>query len=196
MRKQSVRAPLVRYTELEEQGLVEMLHEGDDLLRLLQERGFICVEGKVTFAPYRLMLDLEKEGIEYQVKSFGFDDLHPNPHSEFSLPHFIDDRITNAEGFREERRIKPPNFVPHHSFNMTFSEAAAYAPFLTENNKNGVLQMIRNFGFVGTDHLSYRLIHNMSLRKTEFMMRSYVDQDAISYEFQLDGFVDDREDAD
>ncbi|KNH32450.1 hypothetical protein [Exiguobacterium acetylicum] len=66
MRKQSVRAPRVRYTELEEQELVEMLHEGDDLLRLLKERGFICVEGKVTFAPYRLMLDLEEEGIEYQ----------------------------------------------------------------------------------------------------------------------------------
>jgi len=34
LREQSVRAPLVRYTELEEQGLVETLYEGDDLLRI------------------------------------------------------------------------------------------------------------------------------------------------------------------
>ncbi|ASI36865.1 hypothetical protein A0126_18800 (plasmid) [Exiguobacterium sp. N4-1P] len=197
MRKQSVRAPrVVRYTELKEQGLVEMLHEGDDLIRLLQERGFICVEGKVTFAPYRLMLELEEERIEYQVKSFGVDDVHVNPHSEFSLPHFIDDRIINVDGFREPRRIKPPNFVPRNIFDMTFSEASAYTPFLTEDNKKGLLQMIRNFGFVGTNHLSYRLVHNLNLRKTEFMMRSYVDHESISYEFQLEGFIDDREDSD
>lgn len=196
VRRQSVRAPIIRYTELEARGLVEALYEGDDLLRLLQERGFICVEGNVRSAPFRLMLGLEQKGIEYQMKSFEHDDFHPNPHSEFSLPYFIDDRSTNEEGFRVAREIKPPRLIPRNPFEITFSEASEMAPFLTKDNRNDVLQMIRTYGFVGTDELSYRLIHHLNLQKVEFMMRSYVDGKNVSYEFQLQSFSDDREDAD
>ncbi|OAN10151.1 hypothetical protein [Exiguobacterium undae] len=47
MRRQSVKAPIIRYTELEERGLVGMRHERNYLLLSLLKRGFICVEGKV-----------------------------------------------------------------------------------------------------------------------------------------------------
>lgn len=196
VRRQSIRAPIIRYTELEETDLIEKLDEGDDLLRLLQERGFIRVEGKANRTPFRLMLELEQEGIEYQMKSFGCDGLHPTPHSEFSLPHFIDDRVMNEEGVRVGRQIKPPHLIPRNPLEITFSEAAEMAPFLTKDNRNGVLQMIRTFGFVGTEELSYRLVQHLSLKKVDFMMRSYVDEEKVTYEFQLHGFIDDREDAD
>ena len=196
MRRQSVTAPIIRYTELEERGLVGMLQKDDDLIRLLLERGFISVEGKGTGAPFSFMEELEKEGIEYQMKSFGLDDLHPNPHSEFNLHHFVDDRVMNQEGFRVAREIKPPQLVPCNPYKITFSEASRLAAFLTKDNRNALLQMIRTYGFVGTDELSYRLIRHLNRKKVEFMMRSYVDGENVSYEFQLQTFIDDREDAD
>ncbi|MGE6707893.1 hypothetical protein [Exiguobacterium artemiae] len=130
------------------------------------------------------------------MKSFGFNDLHPNPHSEFSFPHFVDNRIVNEEGFRDVCEIKPPQLIPRNPYEITFSEASRMAPFLTKDNRKGLLQMIRTYGFVGSDELSYHLVHHLNLRKVEFMMRSYVDGKSVSYEFQLQSFTDDREDVD
>lgn len=60
MRRQSVKAPIIRYTELEERGLAGMLHKGGYLLLSLLERGFISVEGRVISTPFQLMEELEK----------------------------------------------------------------------------------------------------------------------------------------
>ncbi|WP_236624202.1 hypothetical protein [Exiguobacterium antarcticum] len=66
----------------------------------------------------------------------------------------------------------------------------------TSTHTSTLLHTFRTFGFVGTDELPYHLIHHMNRRKVEFMMRTYVDGKNVSYEFQLQSFTDDREDAD
>lgn len=98
--------------------------------------GFAQLTSKNINAITKRVKSLREVGTEYNLRVFQIQ-FGGGEDYEFSLPHFIDDRIMNAEGFREERRIKPPDFVPQNSFDMTFSEAAAYAPFLTENNKTG-----------------------------------------------------------
>lgn len=149
VKRQAVKEPIIRYTKLEQKGLVEKLHPGDDVLRLLQQRGFICVEGKLSVFQFDLLETLEANGIEYQLKSFGFDDLHPNPEIEISLPHFIDDRILLPDGTRGGREIRMPQptyrmFI----YNEPYSVVKKGDAFLYTDERGALTQVLMTCGFV------------------------------------------------
>lgn len=190
MKRQAVKEPIIRYTELERKGLVEKLHPGDDVFRLLQQRGFICVEAKISALQFVLLETLEANGIEYQLKSFGFDDWHPNPKIEISLPHFIDDRVLLPDGTRGGREIRMPQ--PTY---RTFTYDAPYS-VVKERNAFALTQVLKTYGFVaycGSVPLSF--LQRMTRNGFELAMRSY-HENGVEYEIQLHGFIDDREQAD
>ncbi|MDW2886689.1 hypothetical protein [Exiguobacterium artemiae] len=197
MKRQAVKEPIIRYTELERKGLVEKLHPGDDVLRLLQQRGFIYVEGKISAPQFVLLKALEANGIEYQLKSFGFDDGHPNPEIEISLPHFIDDRVLLPDGTRGGREIRMPQ-PTYRTFiyDTPYSVVKKRNAFLHTDERGALTQVLTTCGFVayrGSVPLSF--LQRLTRNGFELAMRSY-HEDGIEYEIQLHGFIDDREQAD
>lgn len=197
MKRQAIKEPIIRYIELERKGLVGKLHQGDDVLRLLQKRGFICVEGKLSAFQFALLEALEAAGIEYQLKSFGFDDWHPNPEIEISLPHFIDDRVLLPDGTRGEREIRIPQptyrtFIYDEPYSVVKNGNA----FLHTDERGALNQVLMSCGFVayrGSVPLSF--LQRLTRNGFELAMRSYHD-DGVEYEIELQGFIDDRENAD
>lgn len=197
MKSQAVKEPIIRYTELEQKGLVEKLHQGDDVLRLLQQRGFICVEGKLSVFQFALLETLEANGIEYQLKSFGFDDWHPNPEIEISLPHFIDDRVLLPDGTRGGREIRMPQ-PTYRTFiyDEPYSVVKKGNAFLHTDERGVLTQVLMTCGFVayrGSVPLSF--LQRLTRNGFELAMRSY-HEDGVLYETELHGFIDDREQTD
>ncbi|WP_393964386.1 hypothetical protein [Exiguobacterium sp. S22-S28] len=131
MRPQSIKQQTVSYTQLEKQGLVGMIERSDDLLKLLQERGFISIEGKFTSIFSFFLEKLEVRKIEYQLKWFANDDSHLHPNTEINLPYFIDDRVLSPNGLRGEREIRPPHSRLKRYPYEPYSVAVKHNPFFT-----------------------------------------------------------------
>lgn len=149
MRRQETKEPLVYYTELERRGLTGMLPKDTDPLQLLRQRGFISVElHRGRRFDYDLATELEHEGIEYQVKSLGPDESNPCPRLEFSLPHFVDDRILLPDGHRGEGEVRPSERLALHHYFGKYSEAVKLNPFLHTDLSLAQLQMVRGHGFI------------------------------------------------
>ncbi|HCV52846.1 MAG TPA: hypothetical protein DGL70_05725 [Exiguobacterium sp.] len=198
MRRQETKEQLVYYTELERRGLTGMLPKDTDPLQLLRQRGFISVElHRGRRFDYDLATELEHEGIEYQVKSLGPDESNPCPRLEFSLPHFVDDRVLLPDGHRVEREVRPSKRLTRQRYFGKYSDVIKVNPSLHTDQSIAQLQMIRGHGFiVWRGSIPFRSIDQFVRQGIEFAMRGYFGGDTVVYEVQLHGFIDDREEAD
>lgn len=197
MRRQETKEPPVYYTELERRGLTGMSHKDDDPLRLLRQRGLISVElHRGRRFDYDLATELEHERIEYQVKSLGPDESSLCPRLEFSLPHFIDDRVLLPDGRRGEREVRPSERLALQHYFGKYSEVVKLSPFLHTDLPMAQLQMVRGHGFIAwSGSLPSRSINQFVRQGIEFAMRGYFGGDTVVYEVQLHGFIDDREES-
>lgn len=198
MRRQKTKEQSVYYTELERRGLTGMLPEDADPLHMLRQRGFISlVVHRGRHFDYDFATELEQEKIEYQVKSFGPDELYPFSHLEFSLPHFIDDRVLLPDGRRGEREVRPSKRLTRQRYFGKYSESVKRTTSLHTDLPIAQLQMVRGHGFIAwSGSLPSRSIDQLVRQGIEFAMRGYFEGDTVVYEVQLHGFIDDREEAD
>lgn len=194
MRPQSVKQQTISYTRLEEQGLVRMIDRSEDVLKMLEERAFISIEGKFM-SIYSVFLEkLEACKMEYQLKWFANGDLHSSPHTEINLPHFIDDRVLLPDGRRGERQIRPPHSRYKRYEYEPYSIAVLQNPFLHTDERTALYQVLLTCGFIAyKGRVPVTLLQFLSRHKCEFSMRSCHDEHGWEYEIQLHGFIDDRD---
>jgi len=194
MRPQSVKQLTVSYTQLEKQGLVGMIDRSEDVLKMLEERAFIIIEGQFMSIYSVFLEELEVRKIEYQLKWFANGDLHSSPNTEINLPHFIDDRVLLPNGQRSERQIRPPHPRYKKYEYEPYSVAVRQNPFLQTDERTALYQVLLTCGFIAYNgRVPVTLLQFLSRRKCEFSMRSYHDEHGWEYEIQLQGFVDDRD---
>lgn len=146
---------------------------------------------------YDFATELEQEKNEYQLKSFGPEELYPCPHIEFGLPYFIDDRVLLPDWRRGEREVRPSKRLTRQRYFGKYSELVKLTTSLHTELSIVQLQLVRGHGFiVWSGSLPSRSIDQLVRQGIEFAMRGYFEGDTVVYEVQLHGFIDDCEEDD